>query len=119
MAKKRTRKKSPTSFRPLIYGIRPAPCISTHITVSQGIDSARWADEILWVPVINSDNVGQIMYDKDSRALYLFFQSGRTWRYDNVPPSVAENCFNVNSIGGFEWQVLRKSHPATEVTGTI
>ncbi len=112
------RKKSPTEYRTLTYGIRPAPSVPTHITISLGIDAERWTDEGMWVPMISS-NVSQIMFDKTTSQLFVQFDSGRTWRYDQVPRSVAMMMFWVNSPGVFTHRVLKGKYSSTEVTGAI
>lgn len=114
MARSRKFKPSPPK-KPLLYGIRPAPRIPTFITLVSGIDSQSWSESPMWVPVISS-NVLSILYENVGNNLYLTFTSGRTWKYQDVPRSVAELCFNCSSIGSFEHRVLR-NYTSNEVSG--
>ena len=109
------RKSSRNKYDPLIYGVRPAPSIPTHITVALGIDSTKWSGEEMWVPVMSS-NVQSIMYKLLESELYVQFSSGRMYRYSNVPRSVAELMFNVNSAGAFVHRVLKNRYPVIEMT---
>ena len=114
MARKKTKK---SDYIALSYGVRPAPRIPSHITVAQGINSERWADEGIWVPVISS-NVSTIRFSKKRSELFVSYGGGRTYRYSNVPESVAQLMFNASSQGIFVHRVLKPNYPAVDISGT-
>jgi len=52
-------------------------------------------------PVSGSSNIAGVGYDPDTQELSIRIHSGRTYTYDNVPPSVHEGLISAGSMGQF------------------
>lgn len=48
-----------------------------------------------------SSNVEAVGYDADEAALYIQWKSGKTSKYDGVPPAVAQQAQTAHSIGQY------------------
>ena len=95
----------------LTSAIRPAP----KVDLRYGLTGDTWADGGMWIGVKSTD-VGAIMYHKKRRELYVEFRaSGKIYSYSPVTQNVAEDFFNVNSMGRFVWYRLRPFFSARKV----
>ena len=48
---------------------------------------------------VTSSHVVAVGYDESEQALYVQWKDGRTSMYDNVPPLIASNLQNAQSVG--------------------
>lgn len=68
---------------------------------------------------VNSSNLSAYSYDEDSQTLDVQFRNGRTYRYSEVPPTVAETLKDLNenggSVGSFFSKNVRNTYQATEL----
>lgn len=81
----------------LTSAIRPAPRVDQRY----GLNAETWAGSGTWVGVKSTD-VGAIMYDRKKAELFVEFRkSGNIYYYANVPPQVAIDMYNTNSMGRF------------------
>lgn len=50
---------------------------------------------------VESSNVRKIGYDESSKSLYVMFNNGGLYKYEDVPKSVYDDLNNTESIGSF------------------
>jgi hypothetical protein len=60
---------------------------------------------------VTSSNLRSVGYDPDSRTLEIEFQTGRVWRYANVPPSVYSTLMAADSKGSYFNSCIRDAFP--------
>lgn len=63
---------------------------------------------MLVLNLLNSSNINQIRYDKDTKDLYVEFHSGGVYKYLDVPYEVFQVISNSESIGKAFHSLIKK-----------
>lgn len=66
-----------------------------------------------------SSHIAAIGYDAPSRALYVRFESGATWRYENVEATLHRDFVAADSIGKFFAQRIKPGHHGAPASDTF
>lgn len=61
---------------------------------------------------VSSSNVQSVGWDKDTRTLYVTFQSGQTYAYEGVDEVAYQDLLGSNSPGKYLNQWIKPRHPA-------
>jgi len=64
---------------------------------------------------VSSSNVAKVGYDKQSSQLYVQFNSGGLYVYDDVPFNEFENLKNASSVGTYHAQNIKNRYPYSKV----
>jgi hypothetical protein len=65
---------------------------------------------------VTSSNLRSVGYDPDSRTQEIEFQTGRVWRYSNVPRSVYSALLAADSKGSYFNSCIRDAYPDIRVS---
>lgn len=63
----------------------------------------------------NSSNLDSGTYDPDSRVLTITFNTGATYEYSDVPPSVWSELCNAASAGSYFSAYIRNEYPCERI----
>lgn len=64
---------------------------------------------------VQSSNISSIGYDAESDTLYVTFHSGRTYKYENVPPGEFQMLERAGSVGSYFANNIRDQYTAVPV----
>lgn len=64
---------------------------------------------------VSSSMIRAVGYEAEESTLYVQFQNGVTWEYDNVPESEADALMNSSSVGQFFNNTIKNSYDGREV----
>jgi two-component system, cell cycle response regulator DivK len=91
--------------------------------VSKPISVVRFVQEVGGLletasatPDVDSTNVDRVEYDRDGRALDVWYSGGGRYRYSEVPPEIYEALLEAASIGGFLNAKIKPVYAEEEVS---
>ena len=64
---------------------------------------------------VTSSNLKEVGYEPSTRALFIEFHSGDTYRYDGVPQHVVDELLSAVSLGAYHHQHVKNSYRHTKV----
>ena len=65
--------------------------------------------------LVESSNIWQIGYDADEKKLYICFNEGGTYTYDDFPPEMWEEFQKASSKGKFFYKAIKGRYDFSKV----
>lgn len=70
------------------------------------------------IAIPNSSSIAEIGYNAERSALYVRFNGGKLYRYDDVPPIMFDELKAADSVGKFVNANIKTQYDATPVAST-